>query len=211
MTPASTTATKRVGADGGLGKWWSDQVADYLRLRRSLGFELAWDERLLREFTAELAGRGVAVLTVAEALAWSLALPGGQTHRPLTRAPVRLTAIRGFAGYLHSLDPAHQIPPRGLLTCRKMRPAPYIYTDAQVRALLEACASMRRHGRCELYPVLFGLIAATGLRLGEALGLGIDEVDLECGVLTITRGKSRDPRLVPLHPTTTAALRDYAE
>lgn len=211
MTAASTTPTTPVGADGGLGRWWSDQVRDYLRLRRSLGFELAWDSHLLEEFTAELAGRGAAVVTVADALAWSLALPAGQTHRPLTRAPARLAAIRGFAGYLHCLDPAHQIPPRGLLTCRKTRPAPYIYTDAQVRDLLDACAGMRRHGRRDLYPVLFGLIAATGLRLGEALGLDIDEVDLEHGILTVTRGKSRDRRLVPLHPTTTAALRDYAE
>lgn len=67
MTAASTTPTTPVGADGGLGRWWSDQVRDYLRLRRSLGFELAWDSHLLEEFTAELAGRGAAVVTVADA------------------------------------------------------------------------------------------------------------------------------------------------
>lgn len=57
---------------------------------------------------------------------------------------------------------------------------------------------------------MFGLLASTGLRVGEALGLDTDEADLDAGVLTISRGKSRDPRLVPLHPTTTAALHDYA-
>jgi len=193
------------------GAWWSPQVEDYLRLRRSLGFKLAWDEHLLAKFTADLASRDVRVVTVADAVAWSAALPAGQTHRPLTRASVRLTAIRGFATYLHSMDPAHEIPPRDMFRWRKSRPAPYVYTDEQVRALLDACASMIRYGRRDLYPVLFGLIAATGLRLEEALGLGVDEVEVKNGILTITRGKSRDPRLVPLHPTTTAALRDYAE
>jgi hypothetical protein len=81
--------------------WWADQVADYLRLRRSLGFKLAWDEHLLNRFTAFLASREVRVVTVADAVAWSAALPAGQTQRPLTRASVRLTAIRGFATYLH--------------------------------------------------------------------------------------------------------------
>ena len=191
--------------------WWADQVADYLRLRRSLGFKLAWDEHLLNRFTAFLASREVRVVTVADAVAWSAALPAGQTQRPLTRASVRLTAIRGFATYLHSLDPEHEIPPRDLFRWRKTRPAPYLYTAEQVQALLDACAGMIRYGRRDLYPVLFGLIAATGLRLGEALGLGVDEVDFDQGILTITRGKSRDPRLVPLHPSTTTALRDYAE
>lgn len=210
MNPARATANPAPAADG-LALWWSERVADYLGLRRSLGFKLAWDEHLLEEFTADLTGCGARVLTVAEALAWSLALREGRTGPAPTRASTRLTAIRGFAGYLHSLDPAHQIPPRDLLTCRKTRPVPYIYTDEQVRALLDACAGMRRHGRRDLYPVLFGLIAATGLRLGEALGLGVEEVDLDGGILTVTRGKSRDPRLVPLHPSTAAALRDYAE
>lgn len=210
MTGPMTGCTP-AGVDDRLGAWWSGQVADYLRLRRSLGFKLAWDEHLLDRFTADLASRGVAVVTVADAVAWSLALPDGQFHRPLTRAPVRLTAIRGFATYLHSLNPAHEIPPRDLFQSYKSRPTPYIYTDDQIRALLDACASMRRYGRRDLYPVLFGLIAATGLRLGEALGLGIEEADLDNGILTITRGKSRNPRLVPLHPSTTTVLRDYTE
>lgn len=198
-------------APGTMEATWAGRVEGYLRLRRSLGFGLVWDEHLLRRFTADLAGRGVGVLTVADAVTWALALPPGQTHRPATRATVRLTAIRGFATYLHSLDPAHEVPPRDVFGLRKTRPAPYIYTDQEIEALLQACAGLIRHGRRTLYPVLFGLITATGLRLGEALGLGADEVDLREGILTITRGKSRSPRLVPLHPSTTEALRDYAD
>ena len=190
---------------------WTGHVEGYLKLRRSLGFDLARDEHLLRRFTADLAASGTAVLRVADAVAWAGALPAGQVHRPLTRATVRLTAIRGFATYLHSLDPVHEVPPRDVFGWRKTRPAPYIYTPEEIEGLLDACARMIRYGRRHLYPVLFGLIAATGLRLGEALGLGIDEVDLEDGMLTITRGKSRNPRLVPLHSTTTGVLREYAD
>lgn len=206
---APTENTK--AASDVVAAWWATQVADYLRLRRSLGFKMTWDEHLLSRFTAFLASREVRVVTVSDAVDWSAALPAGQTQRPLTRASVRLTAIRGFATYLHSLDPEHEIPPRDVFRWRKTRPAPYIYSAEQVQALLDACASMIRYGRRDLYPVLFGLIAATGLRLGEALGIGVDEVDFDQGILTITRGKSRDPRLVPPHPTTTTALRDYAE
>jgi integrase len=190
---------------------WTGHVEDYLRLRRSLGFGLVWDEHLLRRFTADLARSGIAVLRVDDAVAWAAWLPEGQTHRPVSRATVRLTAIRGFASYLHALDPIHEVPPRDVFGWRKTRPAPYIYTAEEIQALLEASTSLIRFGRGTLYPVLFGLVAATGLRLGEALGLARDEVDLDEGVLTITRGKSRDPRLVPLHPTTTDVLCDYAE
>lgn len=205
-----TTITGAAASSTLLGSW-TRRLEDYLQLRRSLGFALVWDEHLLRRFTADLAERGIEAVTVADAIGWAGALPAGQTHRPVTRATVRLTAIRGFAAYLHSLDPVHEVPPRDVFGWRKTRPVPYIYTSEEIDALLAACTDLIRYGRRHLYPVLFGLIAATGLRLGEALGLGCDEVDLTDGILTITRGKSRDPRLVPLHPTTTDALRDYAD
>lgn len=210
MTGQKTTPTPSATATV-LAGWWAGQVEDYLRLRRSLGFQLAWDEHLLAAFTADLARRNVAVLTVADAISWAAELPADRTQRPVSRATVRLTAIRGFATFLHSLDPAHEIPPRDVFGWRAARRTPYIYSASEIEAVLDAAARLIRFGRADLYPVLFGLIAATGLRLGEALGLGCDEVDLEQGVLTVTRGKSRDPRLVPLHQTTTEALRDYAE
>jgi integrase/recombinase XerD len=209
--PGGTAASAGGELTDSLTDAWAGQVECYLKLRRSLGFALVWDGHLLRQFTTDLTMRDITVLTVTDAVAWAGALPAGQTHRPLTRATVRLTAIRGFATYLHALDPVHQVPPRDVFGWRKTRPEPYIYTLEEIEAVLEACTRMIRYGRRHLYPVLFGLIAATGLRLGEALGLGIDEVDLEDGMLTLTRGKSRDPRLVPLHSTTTDVLREYAD
>lgn len=87
---------------------------------------------------------------------------------------------------------------------------PHIYTPDEIARLLEVAAELKRYERGRIYPVVFGLLASTGLRIGEALALDIDEVDLDAGVLTISRGKSPDPRLVPLHPTATTALAEYA-
>lgn len=86
---------------------WEDHVADYLRLRRQLGFTLAWDEHLLGQFTAHLATAGIEAITVTDAVAWAGLLPEGVTGRPATRASTRLNAVRGFAAYMHALDPVH--------------------------------------------------------------------------------------------------------
>lgn len=189
---------------------WEEHVADYLRLRRQLGFTLIWDEHLLAQFTTHLGGTGAEAITVTDAVAWAGLLPEGVTHRPATRASTRLSAVRGFAAYLHALDPVHEIPPQGVFARHVQRPTPHIYTDAEVTALIAAAGRLPGGVRAQTYPVLFGLLAATGLRVGEALALARDEAGLEAGVLTISRGKSRDPRLVPLHPSTAAALGRYA-
>lgn len=189
---------------------WEKHVADYLRLRRQLGFQLIWDEHLLGQFTQHLAAQKIERISIETAAGWAGALPEGATVRPVTRAATRWTAIRGFAAYLHSLDPVHEILPRGLFAGRTARQTPHIYTDAEIAALMDAAGRLRRFERNRIYPALFGLLASTGLRIGEALALDIDEADLDTGVLTISRGKSRDPRLVPLHPSTTAALCAYA-
>lgn len=189
---------------------WDEHVAEYLRLRRQLGFTLEWDEHLLGQFTEHLGNAGVEVITVTDAVAWCGLLPEGVVSRPITRASTRLTAVRGFATYMHALDPAHEVPPRGLFARPVHRRTPRIYTHTEIVALVQAAGHLSRGIRAQTYPVLFGLLAATGIRVGEALALARDEADLTGGVLTISRGKSRDPRLVPLHETTTAALSCYA-
>jgi integrase/recombinase XerD len=189
---------------------WDEHVADYLRLRRQLGFTLAWDEHLLGQFTAHLAAAGAEAITVADAIAWAGLLPEGVTSRPATRASTRLMAVRGFAAYMRALDPVHEVPPPRVFARQVHRPAPHIYTVAEISSLIEAAGKLARGVRAQTYPVLFGLLAATGLRVGEALALDRDDADLETGLLSVSRGKSRDPRLVPLHESTTAALGCYA-
>jgi integrase len=189
---------------------WDEHVADYLRLRRQLGFTLVWHEHLLGQFTQHLVSAGFKQIEVSDAITWCGLLPEGVTSRSATRASTRLSAVRGFAVYMHALDPVHEVPPRGMFARPVHRPTPYIYTNAEIFALVEAAGHLARGTRAQTYPVLFGLLAATGTRIGEALALNRNEADLKVGVLTITGGKSRDPRLVPLHATTTAALSRYA-
>lgn len=191
---------------------WDEDIADYLRLRRQLGFSLPRDEHMLGEFTAYLSAAGIDHITAPEAVAWAGLLPAGAATRAATRASRRLSAVRSFASYMHSVDPIHQIPPEGSFARRVQRPTPHIYTDAEVTALIEAAGHLIRGVRAQTYPVLFGLLAATGLRVGEALSLNRVDTDLKAGVLAINRGtKSRITRLVPLHPSTTTALARYAD
>ena len=198
------------GRRGTVMTGWDQHIADYLRLRRQLGFTLAWDEHLLGQFTRHLDTANIHAITATEAIVWCGLLPEGVTSRPITRASTRLTAVRGFATYMHALDPVHEVPPRGLFARPVHRGTPHIYTHAEIVSLVEAAGLLARGVRAQTYPVLFGLLAATGIRVGEALALDRGEADLTGGVLTISRGKSRDPRLVPLHETTTAALTGYA-
>lgn len=188
---------------------WEAHVDDYLRLRRQLGFTLAWDEHLLDQFTTHLDTVGAGLLTTAVMIDWA-GLPRPDGGAGASRAAARMRAVRSFAAYMHALDPDHEVPPAGVFSHQARRTTPYIYTPDQVAALLEAAAGLRRHERSRIFPVVFGLLAATGMRVGELLGLDADEVDLNAGIITVSRGKSRDPRLVPVHATTTAMLTEYA-
>lgn len=188
---------------------WDERVADYLRLRRQLGFKLVSDEHLLSQFTEHLDTAGVGHLTTPGMIDWA-SLPRDDGGRGASRSAARMRAVRAFAAYMHALDPAHEVPPRGVFSHQPRRSTPYIYTPEEIVALLDAAAKLRRFERSRIYPVVFGLLAATGMRVGELLALDTDEVDLDDGIITVSRGKSRDPRLVPLHPTTAQALTEYA-
>jgi integrase len=129
--------------------------------------------------------------------------------KPIT-VDFRLSAVRGFARYLHAIDPAHEIPPPGLLAVPRRRPAPYIYTPDQIDEVLCATRRLNPPLRAVTYRTLLGLLAATGMRLGEAFALTRSDVDLVDGMVTIRHAKFDRIRLVPLHPSVTAALRAYA-
>lgn len=188
---------------------WEEHMADYLRLRRQLGAFLAADEQLLGQYTTYLAASGNRTITTANAVSWAEAPFHGPGH-PVARAARRLTAVRGFATYMHAVDPAHEIPPHGIFVHPVRRTAPHIYTSTEASALIEAAGHLGHGIRAHTYPKLFGLLAASGLRVGEALGLNRDDVDLDTGILVVSSGKSRHPRLVPLHESSTAALGQYA-
>ncbi len=181
-------------------------VADYLRLRRALGFKLTEPGHVLPQFVAWLDAAGAETITVELAVAWARLSAGAQ---PITLSH-RLGAVRGFARYLHTIDPATEIPPEGIFGARQQRPAPYLYSPNEIVRLLRAARQLRPPLRAATYEALFGLLAASGMRVGEAISLARDDVDFANGLVTIRRAKFDRDRLVPLHPSVTDALRGYA-
>lgn len=179
-------------------------LTDYLAVRRSLGYQLARPEKLLGQFITYLEDQGAATVTTGHALAWAV-LPGGDAGWHAHR----LSVVRGFATHLRTIDPAAEVPPAGLIPARHRRATPYLYSAAEITALIEAAASLRFRLRAATYQTLVGLLAATGMRVGEAIRLDRADVDLAGGVLTVRQAKFGKTRLLPLHPTTVTALRGY--
>lgn len=183
-----------------------EQVQEYLRLRRALGFRLRCEGLMLARFAAWLEQQGATTVTAGHAIAWAQ-LPQGVHPRTWSQ---RLTAVRGFATWLRTTDPAAEIPPGDVFPWQDRRPAPFIFSDADITAVTAACGSLRPQMRAATYTALFGLIAVTGIRIGEALAIPADGIDLEAGLLPVMPAKSRCERILPLHPATTAALAEYA-
>jgi integrase/recombinase XerD len=181
------------------------RVDDYLAMRRSLGFKLHGEGRMLADFAARLDDAGQASITISAALAW--ATESQQAAPAHWRR--RLSVVRGFARYLAALDPACQIPPADLLPARSHRPPPYIYSAEEIAALIHAAGTIAAPMPSATMQALISLIAATGLRVGEALALDRGDTGPDAAMLTVT-GKNDQTRLVPLHPTTAAMLTQYA-
>src|SRR6516225_60264 len=182
-----------------------EHLEDYLRMRRALGFQLGLYRGRLRGFLAYLEAAGAGTVTVELAVAWAW-LPDG--IKPIT-ASYRLSTVRGFARYLHAIDPAHEVPPPGLLAVPRRRPAPYLYSPEDLARMLEMTRLLRPPLRAAAYETLFGLLAACGLRIGEALALPGDDVDLDDGVESVREANFPRRRLVPLRPAFAWALHEY--
>jgi len=117
--------------------------------------------------------------------------------------------VRGFATYLHVLDPVHEVPAAELLPQRPHRASPYLYSDADIAALIVATGSLRSPLRRATFATLIGLLAVTGIRVGEAIALNRDDIDYDAGRLVVRHGKFGKTRELALHPTTVDALRNY--
>lgn len=179
-------------------------LADYLAMRRALGYKLDRAELLLGQFITYLEHEHADTITIEHALAWATA-PGGQGWWHA----MRMSTVRAFAVYLHTIDTSAEVPPKGMIAYRRNRPTPYLYSDADIRAMMAAARQLPQRKPAATYPVLIGLLAVTGMRIGEALALNTADFDPELGVLTVRSGKLGKTRLLPLHPSTTAALTQY--
>lgn len=177
----------------------------YLALRRSLGVQLRSPAHRLRDFVEFADAEKATVITRDLALRWATATPTGGGRR--------LGDVRRFAAWLSAADPRTELIPRDLLPDRYERATPYIYSDDEVVAIVREAERLQSPTRlrAHTFSTLFGLIAATGLRVGEALGLDRDDVDLATGVLAIRRTKGGKSRFVPVHQTVRAALQRYAK
>jgi integrase len=180
-------------------------LADYLAMRRTLGYKMDKAERLLGQFTTFAEELGETHIRTETALAWATR-PAGAAAIWTSR---RLAEVRLFARHLRTLDPRTEVPPADLLPARGRRATPYLYTPREIAALMQATAILRGSHVQATYRTLFGLLAATGMRVGEAISLDPDDFNAAHGRLTIRKGKFGKSREVPLHPTTVAALDDY--
>ena len=183
----------------------SGHAADYLALRRALGFKLAKEGRLLPDFAAFAEPAGAGTVTVDLAVRWA-AKPEGTG--PVWAAQ-RLSMVRGFARYLQTVDPAAQVPPADLLPARTRRVTPYIYSAADIAALMTAAGTLRNPLKAATFQTLIGLLAVTGMRGSEAMRLDDQDLDADAGLLTVRATKFRKSRQLPLHQTTLAALSTY--
>lgn len=180
------------------------RVADYLGLRRALGYRLVRAQKLLAQFVDYLEQRGEQRITVAAALDWARLPENGESNWWAYRL-----SVVGFAAYVHTLDPASEVPPADLLPHRPRRANPYLYSDTDVAALIAATATLRSPLRQATLAVLIGLLTVTGMRVGEAIALDHAAVDLTRGLLLVLHGKFGKTRELALHPSTVAALRRY--
>ncbi|MBS1213051.1 MAG: int [Proteobacteria bacterium] len=185
-----------------------EAAQEYLAMRRSLGFKLRESGKRLSDFVSFMERRRASYITHQLALIWAQQLSNVQ---PCQWAQ-RLSIVRGFARHRSASDPRTQIPPEGLLPFRPKRAQPYLYTDDEIRRLLQAALRLPCNSgglRPWTYYCLFGLLSVSGMRLGEVRNLELQDVDLNAAVLTIRGAKFGKSRLVPLHPSTRDVLADY--
>jgi len=119
--------------------------------------------------------------------------------------------VRGFARHLQALDPATEVPPVGLLAGRNRRAVPYLYSHAEVAALMAAATALRPALHAAAHKTLIGLLSATGMRLGAAIRLDRAGLDAAEGIVTIRDSKFAKSRQIPRHPSTLDALAGYGQ
>jgi len=184
----------------------SRRLSDYLAMRRALGFKLDRSGALMAEFVAFADRAGATTITTRLAVQWAT--------QPSQAAPswwaVRLSAVRVFARHLACIDPDTEVPSAGLIPARPVRATPFVYSAGDVAALMTAADRIRTPLVAATYHTLVGLLAVTGMRVGEVINLDRDDLDHGEGVLVVRQAKFGKSREIALHPSTLAALEGYA-
>jgi integrase len=179
-------------------------VGDYLAMRRALGFKLDREAKLLPQFADFIDQRGEQHVSTEAALAWA-ALPAGSAAWWSSR----LRIVRGFAAHVHAIDPSNEVPAPDLLPSPPHRATPYLYDEKQIAALIAAAGTLRTPLRVATFQTLLGLLAVTGMRIGEVTGLDHQDFDARNGCLLVRGAKFGKSRELALHPSTVTVLRRY--
>lgn len=192
-------------ARGGPVSELAEGLERYLTLRRSLGYKLERSGQVLADFVAELDNAAISHISTEVALSWAI----GTTNPESSWRAQRLGYVRGFARYLHSVDPRHEVPPTGLVPRRRGRLVPYLFSPADIEALMGAAAQLRSPFQAHTMQTLIGSLAVTGLRVGEAIRLNRTDIDFEAGIIKVRDSKGNKSRHVPISPSTRDALLSY--
>lgn len=179
-------------------------VDSYLALRRAAGFKLKGTESRLRSFATFSAARGDTHIRTVAAVEWA------RSARSAHERHVRLCELAIFARHVRAEDHAHEVPPPQIFIYKRHKRLPHIYSDNDVCRILEAAGRLHRYpgdSMGDTYRTLFGLLAATGLRIREALSLQLGDLSVER--LVVRQTKFRKSRLVPVHSSTASALDAY--
>ncbi len=180
-----------------------EDLTEYLAMRRALGFKLIKAGKSLSQFVSYFEERNAEFITTSMAVEWAQSASSAHSRSE------RLSFLRPFARFRSASDPRTEVPAENLFPYRPRRAQPYLYSEDDVRKLLTAAKALPNTFRAETYYCLLGLLSVTGLRIGEALGLQSQHVDLVEGVLTVEGAKHGKSRLVPLHDSTQEVLAAY--
>lgn len=180
-------------------------LGEYLAVRRAMGYKLTRAGKLLGQFTAWMAERDECLITTELALGWATLPPATDSNWQRQR----LSVVRGFAAHVHAIDPAHEVPPADLLPWRPRRAVPYLYTDAEILALMNSTGVIPTPHRAATMRTLIGLLAVSGMRVGEAIRLDRPDIDLANELLIVRDSKFGKSREVALHPSAIMALQSY--
>lgn len=182
-------------------------VADYLATRRAMGFKVEGLSKLLLSFVAFCEARGATRVHNDLALEWAMA----QIKVPVSDALVarRLDAVRIFARHQHALDPATEIPAETIGSRRYRPKEPNVFSQNEILALIAAADILSPQFKALTWRTLIGLLAATGMRPGEACHLTLSDIDLTNGVIEVLQTKFGKSRLVFIHPTTATMMGRY--
>ena len=188
-------------------KTLSQHLDDYLKLRRQLGYKLRTEEFILRNYVRFAEQEGAGVIRTKLALQWATPkkMKPGQSAN-------RLGMVRRFACYVSAHDARTEVPAQKLLPYHFCRRDPYHYTDENVLQMVNAAREISPVSQIKgpTSGTVLGLLAVTGMRVGEALALDDGDIDFDRALLTIRLAKGSKSRVIPLHLSTVSALRHYA-